>query len=171
MNGAKFFKPALIDADGAPGIKTRFYYMPGGHSTGVLRLKTEVALIAAFLIHRFLTRHGTQLENPIALSARDLCELYAKIRIDMAHYHSMGGGVLQVLGRQRRTVQNLFQDTDYFINDHHAHQFRKTFPHIWSALAHGVQASARPGFMDTVRVLKGCAPTTYFSLQNAGLIS
>ena len=58
----RIFKPVLIDADSVPGLKTRFYYMPGGHSTGVFRSKTEVGLIAAFLAHRFLqrTRHPAQ---------------------------------------------------------------------------------------------------------------
>jgi len=53
----KIFKPVLINANDAPGFKTKFYYMPGGHSSGVFRTKTEVGLIAAFLAHRFLQKH------------------------------------------------------------------------------------------------------------------
>jgi hypothetical protein len=166
----KIFKPTLIDADEAPGIKTKFYYMPGGHSTGVFRAKTEVGLIAAFLAHRFLQKHGTQLNNPISLSPRDLCELYAKVRMDGAQYQS-AGGILQILGRQRRVVPNNFQDTVYFINDHHASQFRKTFPQIWSALDHGVSASGQAAFASALKALRTTAPTTYLSLQKVGIVS
>jgi hypothetical protein len=167
----KIFKPALIDADSAPGIKTRFYYMPGGHSTGVFRYKTEVALIATFLVHHFLQKHGTRLENPIVLSTRDLCELYSKVRIDMAQYQEMGAGLLQALGKQRRTIQNVFLETNYFINDHHANQFRKAFPQVWYAMDHGVNASSQPAFLNAIRILRNNAPTTYISMQKAGIIS
>ena len=167
----RIFKPVLTDAESAPGVRTRFCYMPGGHSTGVFRTKNEVGLIAAFLVHRFLQKHGTRLNNPIALSTRDLCELYAKVRIDMAQYQSAGGGILQVLGRQRRAVPNRFQDTGYFINDHHASQFRKTFPPIWFALDHGVNAPGQSAFKDALQVLRNSAPTTYNSLQKVGIIS
>lgn len=166
----KIFKPALIDADHAPGIKTRFYYMPGGHSTAVFRAKSEVGLIGAYLSHHFLQKHGTRLNNPIHLTARDLCELYSKIRMDITQYQSMGGGFLQLLGRQRRTVPNRFQDTGYFINDHHASQFRKTFPQIWTALDGGVNAWSQPSFSSALKVLQTNAPTTYLSLQKAGII-
>jgi hypothetical protein len=42
----KIFRPVLINADEARG-KTRFYYMPGGHSTAVFRARSEVGLISA----------------------------------------------------------------------------------------------------------------------------
>lgn len=167
----KIFKPVLINADLAPDSKTRFYYMPGGHSTAVFRAKSEVGLVAAYLAHHFLEKHGTRLENPIRLTARDLCELYAKIRLDIAQYHAMGGGFLQLLGRQRRVVANRFQDTDYFINDHHASQFRKTFPQIWSALKHGVPTSNRPGIENALKALQLTAPTTYASLEKTGIVN
>jgi len=166
----KIFRPALTSAEDAPGFKTRFYYMPGGHSTAVFRTKNEVGLIATYLAHRFLQKHGTQLNNPIQLSSRDLCELYAKVRIDIAEYQSTGGGVLQILGRQRRAVANRFQDTAYFINDHHASQFRKIFPGIWAALDRGVSTSQQPGFMNQLKTLQTMAPTTYLSLQKTGIV-
>lgn len=165
----KIFKPVLINANEAGDSKTRFYYMPGGHSTGVFRMKSEVGLISAYLAHRFLQKHGTQLENPIQLSARDLCELYAKVRIDIEKYQGLGGGILTILGRQRRNVANRFQDTSYFINDHHANQFRKTFPQIWSALERGVSKLERAAFERALKMLQFNAPTTYLSLQKACL--
>ena len=161
----KIFRPVLISADEAGGCKTKFYYMPGGHSTAVFRAKSEVGLISAYLAHRFLQKHGTRLDNPIQLSARDLCELYAKVRIDIEKYQSMGGGVLQILGKQRRSVANRFQDTSYFINDHHANQFRKTFPQIWSALERGVSKLEGAAFERAMRIVQMSAPTTYLSLQ------
>ena len=167
----KIFKPTLIDADDAPAVKTRFYHMPGGHSTGVFRTKNEVGLIGAFLAHRFLEKHGTRLENPIRLSPRDLCELYAKIRIDLAQYQSSGGGILQLLGAFRRAVPNRFQDTGYFINTHHANQFRKVFPQVWSALDHGVTAAHQPMWQSALKTLKNNAPTTFVSLQKAGIVA
>jgi len=167
----KIFKPVLIDEDDAPGIKTRFYYMPGGHSTGVFRSKNEVGLVATFLVHRFLQKHGTRLNNPIGLTTRDLCELYAKVRVNMAEYESSGGGIMLLLGKQRRTLPNRFQDTGYFINDHHASQFRKTFPQVWSALEHGVNAARQPAFESALVALKNSAPTTYLSLGKVGILS
>ncbi|MBV8672132.1 MAG: hypothetical protein JOZ33_01750, partial [Acidobacteriaceae bacterium] len=150
--------------------KTRFYYMPGGHSSGVFRTKTEVGLIAAFLVHRFLEKHGTRLNDPIRLSTRDLCELYGKVRLEMAEYQSAGGGILTALGTQRRTVSNAFQDTAYFINDHHAKQFRKMFPQIWSALDHGVNDAGRAAFQGALKLVENSAPTTFLSLQKTGVI-
>jgi hypothetical protein len=167
----KIFKPVLIDADSAPGMNTRFYYMPGGHSTAVFRAKSEVGLIAAYLAHRFLQKHGTRLTSAIQLTARDMCELYAKVRMDMAKYQAAGGGILQLLGRQPRVIPNRFQDTSYFINDHHASQFRKNFPHIWSALNHGVNISDQAAFGNALRTMQTSAPTTYMSLQKVGIVS
>jgi hypothetical protein len=165
----KIFRPVLTKADEARGRKTRFYYMPGGHSTAVFRSKSEVGLISAYLVHRFLEKHGTRLENPIRLSARDLCELYAKVRMDIEKYQGMGGGILQILGRQRRNLANRFQDTSYFINDHHANQFRKTFPQIWSALEHGVSKFEATAFERAMKMLQISAPTTHLSLLKACL--
>src|SRR5579863_8562206 len=69
-----------------------------------------------------------------------------------------------------RPESNAFKDTGYFINDHHASQFRKTFPQIWSALEHGVSSSAQSAFKSALRVLQSSAPTTFISLQKAGII-
>lgn len=167
----KIFRPALTDAAEAPGFKPRFYYLPGGHSSGVFRTKSEVGLIGAFLAHRFLQKHGTVLQNPITLSSRDLCELYGRVRIDLAQYQAKGGGVLQALGVQRRAVANRFLATGYFINDHHANQFRKTFPQVWSALEHGVGGAAQATFQGAVKMLQNSAPTTFLSLQKTGILA
>jgi len=166
----RIFKPILIDANETPGVKTKFYYMPGGHSSGVFRTKTEVGLIVAFLAHRFLQKHGTRLNDPIRLSTRDLCELYAKVRLEMAEYQSAGGGIFTLLGRQRRKVSNVFQDTAYFINDHHAKQFRKMFPQIWAALDRGVADSAPVAIQSALKLVQNSAPTTFLSLEKTGVI-
>ena len=166
----RIFKPVLIEANETPAMKTKFFYMPGGHSSGVFRTKTEVGLIAAFLVHRFLEKHGTRLTDPIRLLPRDLCELYAKVRLEIAQYRSAGGGMLTLLGTQRRRVSNVFEDTAYFVNDHHARQFRKLFPQIWSALDRGVGDSARGGFETALKLVQNSAPTTFLSLQKTGVI-
>ena len=166
----KIFKPVLINPNPAVwvGRITRFYYMPGGHGTGVFRTKSEVGLIAAYLAHDFLQQRGTRLKNPIHLTGRDLCELYAKIRIDIAQYHRMGG--VKYLLRQRREVANRFQDTGYFINDHHATEFYHTFPQISKALDRGVSPANQTGFVNALNMLRATAPTTYISLQKTGIV-
>lgn len=50
----KIMRPAVISAAETEGVKARFYYMPGSHSTPVFRTKSEVGLIAAFLARKFL---------------------------------------------------------------------------------------------------------------------
>jgi hypothetical protein len=118
-----------------------------------------------------LQKHRTRLNSPIQLTTRDLCELYAKVRLDMAKYERSGGGSLLLLGKQKRTLPNRFHDTAYFINQHHASQFRKTFPQVWSALEHGVDAARQPAFESALTALKISAPTTYLSLEAVGIIS
>jgi hypothetical protein len=88
--------------------------------------------------------------------------------VDTAQYERSGGGALLLLGKQRRTLPNRFQDTGYFINDHHANQFRKMFPLVWSALEHGVAATGRPAFESALAALRIIAPTTYLSLEKVG---
>ena len=78
---------------------------------------------------------------------------------------------MQLLGALHRTVANSFQDTAYFINEHHASQFRKTFPQIWYALEHGINASDQPAFDSALMMLRSIAPTTYLSRQKTGIIS
>jgi hypothetical protein len=89
--------------------------------------------------------------------------------MDVEKYQGMGGGILQILGRQRRSLANRFQDTNYFINDHHANQFRKTFLQVWSALEHGVRKFEAAAFERAMKMLQINAPTTYLSLQKACL--
>jgi hypothetical protein len=162
-------RPALITPEEAPGAK--FYYMPGSHCTPVFRTKNEVGLIAAFLAHKFLQKHGTRLKEPIQLTARDLCELYAKIRLEIVSYRKDHGGFLQVLGVHARKAPNNFQDTAYFINDHHERQFRKAFPEIWRALQKGVTPGSEATFDRAIRVVQSFAPTTYQSLKSVGILA
>jgi len=56
----------------------KFFFLPGAHNTGAMRLKSEVALIVAYLAHKFLSKHGTSISEKISLTPRDLCELYAR---------------------------------------------------------------------------------------------
>jgi hypothetical protein len=106
---------------------------------------------------------STKLNNAIQLSGRDLCELYAKIPIDMAEYQGKRGGFFRL--RQQRQVLNNFQDTEYFSNDHHANQFKKRFPGVWSALGGGVTPANRAAFDGALKMLRDTAPTTFLSLE------
>ena len=167
----KIMRPALITAEEAPGAKVKFYYMPGSHCTPVFRTGNEVGLISAFLAHKFLRKHGTRLQEPLDLTPRDLCELYAKIRLDLAAYRNDHGGILQALGVQARKIPNKFRDAAYFINDHHERQFRKTFPEIWWVLQTGAGPVSEATFERAVRVVQSFAPTTYQSLKSVGILT
>lgn len=68
-------------------------------------------------------------------------------------------------------MPNNFQDTEYFSNDHHAHQFEKTFPGVWSALGRGVTAANRAAFDGALKMLRNTAPTTYLSLEKTGILA
>ena len=59
----KIMRPAVISTAETDGVKARFYYMPGSHSTPVFRTKNEVGLIAAFLAHKFLQKKRYQVEQ------------------------------------------------------------------------------------------------------------
>ena len=163
----KIMRPVLIGPDETAGVRSKFYYMPGCHTTPVFRTANEVGLIGAFLAHKFLQKHGTRLSSAIQLNGRDLCELYAKIRIDMARYRGQHGGILQVLGRYTRNVANPFGAGDYFVNEHHAQQFRKTFPQVWAAMDGGTRAAIN----SAIGQLRSMAPTTYLSLEKMGILA
>jgi hypothetical protein len=167
----KIFRPILIGPQEAAGAKSKFYYMPGSHATGVFRRQNEVGLIGAFLAQKFLLKHGTRLSGAIQLTSRDLCELYAKIRIDIDDYRGQTGGFLKVLGLHTRLVSNTFKDTGYFINEHHAHQFRKTFPQMWQAMDRGVRPGENATFKQVVQLVRDQAPTTYISLEKCGIVA
>jgi len=169
----KIMRPVVPDPMNDDDSLTRFkwFYMPGGHNTGVMRLKSEVALIVAYLAHKFLSKHGTSISERITLTSRDLCELYAKIRIDIKSYRSKKGSGLQrkLLGNESRgMLENPFRETAYFVNSHHRKHFEKEFPAVWRAIA-GSQVNAETLTAALERV-KTTAPTTWQSLGEVGIL-
>jgi hypothetical protein len=125
----------------------------------------------AGLAHKFLSKHGTSLSDEIRLSSRDLCELYAKIRIDIQMYRAKKGAALQrkLLGTEARgMLNNPFRETAYFVNVHHRKHFEKLFPAVWRALGgEQVDGAALRSALDQVRTI---APTTWRSLQEVGIL-
>jgi hypothetical protein len=169
----KIMRPVVVDPVNDEDSQTHFKFipMPGAHNTGVMRLKTEVALIVAYLAHRFLSKHGTSIGDKIALTSRDLCELYAKIRIDINKYRKMRGSGMQrkLMGTEvRGMVSNPFRDTAYFINDQHRKHFEKMFPAIWRAIE-GSQVDG-PTLEAALQKVQGTAPTTYQSFKEVGIL-
>jgi hypothetical protein len=169
----KIMRPAVPDPLNEEESDTHFkwFYMPGAHNTGVMRLKTEVALIVAYLAHKFLTKHGTSISEKILLTPRDLCELYAKIRIDINDYRKKKGSGLQrkLLGSEARgMLDNPFRETAYFVNSHHRRQFEKVFPAVWRAMG-GAQVDAQT-LNAALQQVKTTAPTTWISLQTVGIV-
>jgi len=169
----KIMRPAVPDPlnDEESDTHYKFFFMPGAHNTGAMRLKSEVALIVAYLAHKFLSKHGTSISEKISLTPRDLCELYAKIRIDIKEYRKKKGSALQrkLLGNEARgMLDNPFRETAYFVNNHHRRQFEKVFPAVWRALS-GAQVDGA-ALTAALQQVKTSAPTTWLSLQEVGIV-
>jgi hypothetical protein len=160
----------FVDGASDDGKQFKTIPLPGAHGTGVLRVESEVGTIGAALAHKFLTKHGTTLRDPLLLDDVQFCELYARVRLDIAKYRSMTGSKLQkkLLGVFQRGVKNTFNDTAYFVNAHHARRFEKAFPGMYRMMSYGAQQA---GDVDREAALvKSRAPTTYKSLVEVGII-
>ena len=154
-----------------PGQTRVSYPMPGAHSAGVSRRKQDSGLVASFLAHEFLQRYGTVLTSAIQLTSRDICELYANMRLDLiASGKKSRGGVIRKLAASRKEIINEFRDTVYFINWHHADNFQATFPEVWRAMEVGVTRNNKASFDAGVAAMRSRAPTTYRSLVEAGIL-
>src|SRR5262245_46783250 len=118
----RIMKPVVFDpgADEGSGKKFKSIPLPGEHNTGVFRTRSEIGTIAAALAHKFLTKHGTRLRDPMILTDLQFCELYAKVRMDLSKYRQMNGNSMhRILGTHVRNIPNIFRDTAYFINADH----------------------------------------------------
>ena len=101
--------------------------VPGEHNTGVLK-GTPLGKLVWFLAHKFLTKHGTQLNGGIHLTHVEVCECYAGIRMYMSDFRNMHGPTGAQLGRTDRNVSNHFAQHHFWVNEHHLGQFMKAFP-------------------------------------------
>jgi hypothetical protein len=164
-------KPVIFgtDADENSAKKFKMIPLPGGHTTAVFSVRSEVGTIGRALVDHFLTKHGTRLRASLLLTSVQYCELYAKVRMDLGKYREMTGSWLQhLLGTRARNVPNKFRDTAYFINAHHAHKFEKAFPALWRMLNSG---SGSPDEVDRAAALvRAVAPTTFKSLGHVGIL-
>jgi hypothetical protein len=168
------FKPTIIRNSSFPlfDIKDKVLTMPGVHNTGVMFLKTDVGLITASLAHHFLLKHGTQLQDPILLSSRDYCELYARVRMKFKKYSKMSFNMQRILGTHKRK-ELAFKvpgaaTADYFINEHHLKVFGELFPinRNW-LLGHPIHMAQ---VQREQAVMQRQAPTVYQSLEQLGVI-
>jgi hypothetical protein len=164
-------KPVIFDAgaDENTGKKYKMIPLPGEHQTAVFSVRSEVGTIGRALVEHFLTKHGTRLRTALNLTNVQYCELYAKVRIDLAKYRELTGSRFQhLLGTWVRNVPNRFRDTAYFINAHHAHKFARAFPRLWWMMNGG---AGSPDDVDRAAALvRGLAPTTFESLTHVGIL-
>jgi hypothetical protein len=113
----RIMRPVVFDQgeeDQNAGKRFKTVPLPGEHNTAVLWAGSEVGTIGAALAHKFLTKHGTRLRDPMLLTDIQYCELYAKVRMDLLKYRQMKGSFVQrkLLGAQVRNVPNNFRDTE-----------------------------------------------------------
>lgn len=62
------------------------------------------------------------------------------------------------------TASKKLIETEYFVNNHHAHMFRKAFPNVYMRLQAGATLTGPASI-----ALKGAAHMTHTSLVEAGL--
>ncbi|TDU28532.1 hypothetical protein DFR24_2904 [Panacagrimonas perspica] len=154
--------------------KYNYHVLPGQHDTGVMRARGAVGMIGAGLAHAFMTRHGTSLRSPLSYTPKEYCNLYAVARLNILKYkkaptnnraQQLGG-----LATHRRglapvsTVPKKLVETEYFVNNHHAHMFRKAFPNVYMRLQAGATLTGMAS-----QTLKAAAHMTHTSLVEAGL--
>ena len=150
--------------------KVKVITVPGEHNTGVLK-GTPLGKLVWFLAHKFLTRHGTQLNGGIHLTHVDVWECYAGIRMYMSDFRNMHGSTGAQLGRTDRNVSNNFAQHHFWVNEHHLGQFMKAFP-LMAPIITNPNLLANGGFQlqQELQRMKSTAPWTYTALVKCGLI-
>lgn len=149
--------------------KFHYYGMPGQHDTGVMWKNTEVGQIGCSLAIKFLRRHGTDVDG-VKLDRRTYLENYAAIRMKMASYRKLKGGMARAgYALKRGAVNRQFSESKFFINGHHRSAFAKEYPQLVTYLDSGV---SRPGMDPTVQLkaLATMLPKSYLALDGLGWI-
>ena len=159
----------MADSHGM-GQKVKVITVPGEHNTGVLK-GTPLGKLVWFLAHKFLTKHGTQLNGGIHLTHVEVCECYAGIRMYMSDFRNMHGSTGAQLGRTDRNVSNNFTQHHFWVNEHHLGQFMKAFP-LMAPIITNPNLLANGGFQlqQELQRMKATAPWTYTALVKCGLI-
>ena len=153
------------------GQKIKVITVPGEHNSGVMN-GTPLGKLVWFLAHKFLRKHGTELNGGLNLSHVDVCECYAGIRMYMSDFRSMHGSTGSLLGRTDRGIQNKFTLHHFWVNEHHASQFMKAFPQMAPCVTNP-NLLANGGFalqQELKRMMTG-APWTYTALVKCGLVT
>ncbi|MCL6501936.1 MAG: hypothetical protein K6T86_04570 [Pirellulales bacterium] len=174
-------KPAAVRA--APqNTTTRFKFltMPGQHNTGVYTTNEAGQIIAA-LAYKFLTKHGTDLRDPIMRTDRGFCELYAAVRLKLRAFRRQTGPALQKLGglaahhRVQRLAYKLnidIQQSSYFINEHHMDCFKRAFPDLYRLLKKPVRDDDYHAqqLNELLQNMQRMAPQSFMALRHVGII-
>jgi hypothetical protein len=143
-----FFKPQDIKRVTFTNPETNAIYLPfpGAHGGQVNLDKScrkdigEAAQAVWFLAMRFLRHLGTQFNsNPSpTYDERELCNLYAKMRIKMPGYKKSSPGVGGAFMGGRKTrdflkhrVHEYVKHSNFFINEHHRRVFKRAYPGIY----------------------------------------
>jgi hypothetical protein len=105
------------------------------------------------------------------IKPKELLELYGKVRMDLDDYRKKKGSWIQrkLLGSKKRKISNDFNETLYFINHHHANQFKKEFPNLWKALDDPNGYDGQVAQTELKR-MEQAYPTTYKSLEVVGVM-
>jgi hypothetical protein len=174
-------KPAAVRiAPENTTTRLKFLTMPGQHNTGVY-MTNEAGQIVAALAHKFLTKHGTTLRNPIEQTDLGFCELYAAMRLKLRTFRRQTGPAVQKLGglavhhRVQRLASKLHiqvQQSTYFINQHHFKCFQRAFPNLYGLLHQPVRDNGHHAqqLNEALRQLWTMAPRSFQALEHAGVI-
>ncbi|HYP08531.1 MAG TPA: hypothetical protein VER03_20015, partial [Bryobacteraceae bacterium] len=150
--------------------KVKIITVPGEHNTGVLK-GTPLGKLVWFLAHKFLGKHGTELNGGLQLTHVDVCECYAGIRMYMSDFRKMHGSAGAQLGRTDRNVSNQYSLHHFWVNDHHQGQFMKAFPILAPMITNpNLLANGGFGLQQELQRMRSAAPWTYTVLVKLGLI-
>ncbi|MEO0974708.1 MAG: DUF5621 domain-containing protein, partial [Pseudomonadota bacterium] len=148
-----FFQPQSIQRMNIdPGTNALFLPFPGNHSTQVYRKQDAnvVRVIVWDIAYRFLAHNGTVFRGDSNVSpghcAKEYCEFYAKILLNMSDYRAKAQSRLNPLAqaqggvKARNFTKKLEQytvESHYFINEHHRKAFDRAFPRAYEYLFEG----------------------------------
>ena len=160
--------------------KYKYYVLPGAHGNAAMMTRTSVGKIGAALVHKFLHKLGTPLNNPILFTSKQYCEAYGMISMSRDLHRSTQGALSAMrlyagegkglnVGQHRRGLtpnSNFLQGNmqGYFVNDHHVSQFQKTHMPLFMRMRSGVLIDG-----DAAAKLKAFSLITYTSLVKANL--
>lgn len=148
--------------------RVRNHPLPGTHADCVTYddVHNPVGKIGIHLLHRFLSRHGTQLDWHCMQSDMRVLEMYAETRIK---FSIKKGGLFHKKGAKKSAhrvraaiVDNAFRHDRFFINQHHYDLMQQVLPNVHAFLTQGQPLSAKAmlglpvGFPKTLEAMELC---------------